>query len=112
MNNNSQNLAKKLNHQIKFLENQRRSEIEDENWLETITTFAEIIPLSDTSFKTIENFNFGHVMTESYYIFRIRYNQRINNNMRISYNKKNFEIKRIINVDEKNIAMQIIVLEI
>ncbi len=105
-------LAKKLNHQIKFLENRVNSEIEEENWLEIITTFAEITALSDTIFKAIENFNFGHVMTESYYIFRIRYDQKVNNNMRILYNDKNFEIKRIINIDEKNVAMQIIALEI
>lgn len=112
MRNIGKNLTKKLNHQIKFLENQNNNEIEANNWLETITTFAEITAVNDYSFKAIEHFNFGHVMTENYYIFRIRFDKRISNKMRISFNNRLFEIKRLINIKEKDQLLQIITLEI
>ncbi|MEK6733484.1 MAG: phage head closure protein [Pseudomonadota bacterium] len=51
------------------------------------------------------------LMDNSYYRFRIRFMPNLQNNMRIIYEKRKFEIKRIINQDEQNLISIIIAQE-
>ncbi len=104
--------AKNFKHLIAFIQNNVSSEIEKENWQEVIRTFAEIKPLYDNQFEYIENMNFGHLTTESIFIFKMRFESTIASKMRILYNNRQFEIKRIINICEQNRYLQIIALEI
>jgi len=101
-----------LKHQIIFLENFAASDIEKENWQEKTMSFAEIKPLCDSKFESLENINFGHVMTEGFFIFKIRFIDGINSKMRILFKKRIFEIKRIIDVEEQGRILNIIGLEI
>jgi SPP1 family predicted phage head-tail adaptor len=101
-----------LKHQIIFLENFSQNELEPGVWTEKITTYAEIQAASECNFENLENFNFGHVITEAYFLFKIRYQSEITNKMRIKFKERIFEIKRIINVAEKNRLMNLISLEI
>jgi len=102
----------KLSHEIIFLENITNSDLEDENWVEKSRAFAEIRPLYDNKFGSIENFTFGHIVTENFFMFKIRYFPDVSTKMRIQYQERNFEIKRIINLSEQNQFLQIISLEI
>lgn len=102
----------RLSQEILFLENKSISELDDDNWVEVIRTFADIKPLYDSKFGSLENFSFGHIVTENYFMFKIRYLPDLNTKMRISFNSRNFEIKRIINLHEKNEILQIIALEL
>lgn len=99
-------------HRIKFLENFANSEIEQDRWQEKFSAYAEIKPFSDDRFISIEHLNFGHVITEGYYIFKIRFIENINIKMRILFRNRYFEIKRIVNVSEKNKFLNVIGLEI
>jgi len=66
-------LSSYLKHQILFLENIATSDIEEDNWQEKIMAFAEIKPICETGFNSLENFDFGHVMTEGFFMFKIRF---------------------------------------
>ncbi len=105
-------LARNLQHQIKILENFSVSEIEEEKWQEKFTSYAEIRPISDNRFTMLEGLNFGHVITEGYYAFKIRYIKGITTKMLISFKNRRFEIKRIINMSERSKFLNIIGLEI
>lgn len=109
---NKKRIYKTLRHQIKFLENMKLIDIEPDNWAEKITTYASLNHISETNFDTIENFSFGHVMTESLFIFKMRFISGINNRMRILFNIRQFEIKKIINPMELDKLLTIIALEI
>lgn len=105
-------ITRNLQHQIKILENFSTSEIEEEKWQEKFTSYAEIRPISDSRFNMLENLNFGHVMTEGYYIFKIRFIKGITTKMLISFRNRRFEIKRIINIAERSKFLNIIGLEV
>ena len=98
-------------HEIIFMEI-NSTVFEEEKWEVKFSDFAEILPICDAKFETIENFNFGHVMTEAYFLFKMRFCLKINNKMRILFNERKFEIKRIINIGEQNRYLNIIALEI
>ncbi len=101
-----------FSHRIIFLENRTQNELEEGDWQEVCASFAEINPMYDNKFGSIEKFNFGHIVTEAFFMFKIRFIEGINPKMRIGFSKRLFEIKRIINVSEKNRILQIIALEI
>lgn len=105
-------MAFSLQHQISFLKNINNSPFEPERWQEKLKTFAEIIPISESSYTMLENLNFGHVITEGYYLFKIRFIKDIDTNLRISFKNKNFEVKRVINLKEQDRVLQIIAMEI
>lgn len=105
-------ISNKLSHEISFLENRTISELEDEDWQEKLRCFAEIKPLYDNKFGSIENFSFGHIVTENFFMFKIRYLPDLCTKLRIGYQDRIFEIKRIINIAEKNEILQIIALEL
>lgn len=99
-------------HQIKFLENITLEPMEEDRWIEKLTVYAEIIPLCDNKFLALENISFGHVITGGYFLFKIRFIKNITTNMRIIFKEREFEIKRVINVEEKGKFLNIIALEI
>jgi len=101
-----------LQHRIKILENFSISEIEKEIWQEKLTIYAEIQPLYANKFTSIEHLNFGHIMTEGWYLFKVRFVKDITTKMRMSFKERQFEIKRIINVSERSKFLNIIGQEI
>ncbi|HJD62444.1 MAG TPA: head-tail adaptor protein [Rickettsia endosymbiont of Degeeriella rufa] len=50
--------------------------------------------------------SFGHVITEGYFLFKIRFIKNITTKMRIIFKEREFEIKRVINVEEKGITAE------
>lgn len=105
-------LSSKLRHQISFLSDINDDELSDAKWVAMKTCNAEIKPMYDNKFGSIENFSFGLIVTEAFYMFKIRFSKSINTKMRIKFNERIFEIKRIINPGEENILLHIITLEI
>lgn len=101
-----------LNQEIIFLENIAHSDLDDENWQENIRCFAQIKPLYDNKFGSLESFSFGHIVTENFFMFKIRFLPDLNTKMRIRFDTRHFEIKRIINKNEQNRILQIIALEL
>ncbi len=108
---NRLNLSK-AKHKIIFLKNVENSEIEEQNWEEFAVSFAEVKPLADNRFLALENMNFGAVITEELFLFSVRFIKDITADMRIKFNDHTYEIKRIINAQEKNRALNIIALRI
>ncbi len=105
-------LAAILAHSIIFLENINDNELEDQQWDERLTVFAEVKPLYDNKCGSLEKFSFGNIVTEAFFMFKIRFTEAVNTKMRIKFRNRLFEIKRIINVGEKSKIMQIIGLEL
>ncbi|HJD61873.1 MAG TPA: head-tail adaptor protein [Rickettsia endosymbiont of Columbicola hoogstraali] len=99
-------VIRNFRHQIKFLENITLEPIEEDRWIEKLTVYAEIIPLCDNKFLALENISFGHVITEGYFLFKIRFIKNITTKMRIIFKEREFEIKRVINVEEKGITAE------
>lgn len=104
--------ANLLKHAITFIENTSNSELEEQNWQERYSTFADIKPMYDDKFGSIEKFSFGHVVTEAFFMFKIRFTDAIHGKMRIIFKRRIFEIKRIINHNEASKVLKIIALEI
>jgi SPP1 family predicted phage head-tail adaptor len=103
---------KNFRHPIKIIENTAISEVSPENWQEKFSLYAEIKALSDSRFESLENFSFGHVITEGLFLIKIRFMRGITTKMRIIFRERQFEIKRIINIEERERVLQMIVLEI
>jgi SPP1 family predicted phage head-tail adaptor len=78
----------------------------EESWqnLEMLSAEAKAL----YNHKSGESFSSMQLMDNSLYRFRIRYNPKITNNMRVIYADKTFKIKRIINEDERNTVTVII----
>ncbi|MEY3197364.1 MAG: hypothetical protein RLZZ59_735 [Pseudomonadota bacterium] len=105
-------LTKILSHKVIFLKNISNNDLEEQNWQEAYSTFADIRPMYDNRFQVIETQSFGHIVTEAFYIFRIRFSEIINTKMRIMFKRRLFEIKRIINEGERSLVLRIIALEL
>lgn len=103
---------KDLIHKISFLENTAISNLELDNWEMKISVYAGIEALCDSTFHLLEDLNFNHVIIKDLYLFRMRFINSINNQMRIEFKNNIFKIKRIINIYEKNRWLQIIALKI
>lgn len=101
-----------LKHQISVMENVNLQDLGEEIWQEKYKTFAEIKPLYDNNVGSIESFSFGHIVTEGYFMFKIRALHGITSKMRIKFHDRLFEIKRIIDIEEKNFVLKIIALEV
>ena len=104
-------LTNLLKHSIMFIENVSISELEDQDWKEKYVTFADVKPMYDEKFGSIEKFSFGHIVTEAFYMFKIRFTDKVHAKMRIMFKGRMFEIKRIINHNEASKVMKIIALE-
>lgn len=105
-------ISKNFIHKINFLENTVNEASLPEKWEVKFQSYAEIKPIYETSFSQIESKEFGHIMTESLFIFRLRYIKNISTKLRIEFKKRTFEIRRIVNIDEKDRLLNIIALEI
>ncbi len=101
-----------LRHKIILLENKNLSSIEQPEWQEVFEVFANVNSYSSGILSQIEGVSFGHVLSEEYMIFTIRFHSKIRKNMRIKFRDSFFEIKRIINDEMKNKIQKIISLEI
>ncbi len=110
--NHRKTLIAKLVHNINFLENVSESATNDPVWQEKYNCFAEVLPLSDCKYMPIEGFSFGNFITEEYYLFKVRYMDGLNKNLRISFCRKLYSIKRIINIGQRNKILNIIAHEI
>lgn len=102
----------RLVHKIHFLINTEISEIKAANWQKSIETFAQIEPVCDNRFISLESMQFGNVISEEYFLFTLRFINKINKDMRIDFHGKIFEIKRIVNEDQRGKILKIIALEI
>jgi len=102
----------KFIHKITFLENTNRSEIEEGTWNEVQTSFAEIHPVCDNRFIALEGISFGNVITEGYFFFRTRFIKKIHREMRIKFHDRIFEIKRLVDEEERGKMLSIVALEI
>jgi len=110
--NNRKILLPRLVHHISFLENTAESEVADPIWNEKFSCFAEVTPLSECNYMSIEGLNFGNFITEEYYLFRIRYMDGLNKTLQISFAGKLYSIKRIINIKQRSKLLNIITHEI
>lgn len=106
------NITSRFIHKIIFLNNVADSAIEEDRWEEWQSSFAEVQPLCDNRFISLEGMSFGNVITEGYFIFKIRFLAGLLPEMRISFKGRIFEIKRIINENERDKMLDIIALEI
>ncbi len=97
-----------LKDKIDILINSSANDLDKENWGAKYTILAQVKQLNELSVDTIEHFNFGSSIAESYFLFRIRFIVDISNKMRIKFNNKIFSIKKIVNVEEKNKILDII----
>ena len=107
-----QHFIARLMHKITFVENITQSNIKKPNWRKCRTSFAEIKPVCDNRVLFLEGLKFGNIMSEKYFIFKIRLLRDINSTMRIYFQKRIFEIKRMIDQDERGRVLNIIALEI
>lgn len=105
-------IKSRLVHKIQFLVNNEISEIKTADWQNTIEAFAEVQPVCDNRFISLENIQFGAVIAEEYFLFTVRFIKEINKDMRINFYGKIYEIKRIINENQRNKILKIIALEI
>ncbi len=105
-------LTAKLRHKVELIYNATEDDYTAENWVKIQDIYAEIIAISEANIKELDGINFGHVMSEEYYLFTTRYIETINYKMRLKFGNRIFVIKRIINPYEFNHLLKIIVLEI
>ena len=107
-----QMISTRLKHRIVFLQNIADSEIEQPIWQEKIYTFAEVKAICDHQFLETEGIKFGHLITEGYFHFVIRYLNSITTEMRILFEGRNFDIKRVVDLGTTSKLLRIIALEI
>jgi len=105
-------MVSRLVHKIIFFENKANDTIDKAIWEEVLTSFAEIKPVCDGRVITLEGIAFGNVITEEYFIFKIRFLKGIKRQMRIGFGGRVFEIKRIIDEEERGRILSIVGLEI
>ena len=99
-----------LKHKISFLKNSSTKSLSP-IWITNYVTNAFVTPMDEKSYQYIENFNFGQLLTISLYIFKIRFTNKISIKDRIQFGIRLFNIKKITNVEEKNITLTIVAAE-
>lgn len=112
LNMKKQSIVSRFAHKISVLKNTAETELDEVKWEEFAVCFAEVQPVCDNKYISMEGIAFGDVITEEYFHFRTRYIKDITKEMRISFHKRTFEIKRIINHQEKDRMLSIIALEV
>ncbi len=108
----TKNISSTLRHRVAFLKNIGGENSEKENWQEEFTAFASIEPISEIRTESPETLDFGHISAAKLYLFKTRFLKHINPKLRISFKHKTFEIKRIINEEERDYMLRIICLEV
>ena len=98
----------KLLHKIIFLQNLNSNDLEEPRWSEVLETYAEIKALHSLSVSELEGINFGQVLNQEYFIFYVRFNSNISENMRIMFQGRLYEIKRIVEEYSRSRIIQII----
>lgn len=102
----------KFKHKATVIANQAKSDIENENWQTVLEIYVKGEPLCDSRMISLENINFGNILSEEYYLFHTRYVDKIKVNMRIKFDGNIYEIKRLINQNFANRILKIITLKI
>ncbi|MFK8040127.1 MAG: head-tail adaptor protein [Rickettsiaceae bacterium] len=105
-------LAKTLRHKICFLENITDVETHQEEWSEKFWSFASINQINESSFNMLENLNFGNVISNALFLFKIRFIENVTTDMRILFKDRIFKLQKIINHKEQDRLLFIIALEI
>ena len=108
----NKNITSKLIHRIVFLVNRAPNAIADPVWEEFCVSFAEVKPICDNRFVSLEGVDFGNLITEEYFLFKTRFIKNLNKEMRKIFHDRNFEIKLIIDQDEKGRMLNIVALEV
>ena len=106
------NISSKLRHNILIeqpIVNSDGIGGQTEQWQQFAKVRAEVAALYERNIGEV--FASMQLMNSSLYKFRIRYLKGLKNNMRIIYNERCFQIKRIVNQDERNIISFIIAQE-
>jgi SPP1 family predicted phage head-tail adaptor len=101
-----------LKHKINILENRSVSQLDADEWKIKTQTFAEVKQIFDSKIGSVERFDFGHIITEGYIMFKIRYIPGITTKMRVVFKNRMFEIKRVIDPNESERVLKIIAIEI
>ena len=99
-----------LRHKVHFYIN--TNIIDRDPWELYYSAFADIVALHPQSIGTVENFNFGHIITNSFFIITIRKFKEIKASMRIKFEGTFFEIKKINESFDNRKFLKLIVLEI
>ena len=108
----NQSVVARFAHKISIQRNGAENELAEAAWEEFVTCFAQVKPVCDNKFVSLEGVAFGDIITEEYFHFQIRYIEGITKEMRILFHGRNFEIKRIIDDQEKGRMLNIIALEV
>ena len=109
---NYQIKTKEFMHQIQFIENLSKSDVQDAQWVCKYLAYASVKSLYENSHALLEGLKFGHVMSENLFLFRMRFVFGVTTKMRIAFGAKQYEIKKLVNLGHKNRILQIIALEI
>lgn len=80
------------------------------SWANGSTVWAYFRPLTSRS-VTSERFRYGKLENSITHIVTIRYISGITEKMRISYDSRTFNIRRVVNLDERNEFLEILVQE-
>lgn len=77
-------------------------------WVDVAKVWAEVQALNYNKLSVGEHFQFGQLLSLSAYQITIRYRKNMATNMRIIYDGRVFNIRRIINIEEKNRLLRLI----
>ena len=95
----------KLNKRITF--QLQDLDLEDEDWKDIATTWANINPISGKEYYSAETIN-----SDLTHKIRLRYRRGITPDMRVLYNGRIFYIISVINEYEKNTMLQLMCREL
>jgi hypothetical protein len=101
-----------LRHPIEFLQNIKTNPTDEDRWETCYRSFADISYLHPYNLSLVENSNFGHILTTSLLIATVRWTDNLQLNMRIKFDGKIFEIKKIIEDFDSRKFIKLIILEI
>lgn len=105
-------ISRTLKHRLIFLESSQGDDFSIAKWSPKFVLYGEINPLRNTSFNSLEPFNFGNIITSLYFIITIRYHKEVHHKMRIQFQTRIFDIKKISNHKEENIMLNILAYEL
>lgn len=80
------------------------------SWTNVATVWAAIESASRRASST-ENVVAGQLENRSFFVFTIRYRDGVTSKMRVLYNSRVFNIRRVINVDERKQWIEIFATE-
>lgn len=101
---NKATIAEKMRYRITLQQEQQTSDLAGGYtlaWSDVATVWAAIDSNSRRTSST-ENLTAGQLENRSFFVLTIRYRAGVTGKMRISYGGRVFNIRRAVNVDEKN----------